>query len=70
MMCLDNPSCPVVTGRQVIEFSVDPPPLYIRFFLRYFHDEMTSYQLVIKLRNKKDPFRELLCATIQTRFRL
>ena len=43
MVCLDNPSCPVITGRQVIEFSLDPPPLYIRFFLRYFHDEMVCH---------------------------
>ncbi|VDL78380.1 unnamed protein product [Nippostrongylus brasiliensis] len=68
-LCLDNPSCPLSPGRQVLEFSLDPSKLFTRLF-RMIHYDMSAYQLVIRLRDNKDPFNELLCTTIQTRIRL
>ncbi|CAI2356958.1 unnamed protein product [Caenorhabditis sp. 36 PRJEB53466] len=74
-MCDDNPSCPVSPGRQVIEFEIDPTKLFTNLF-RMIHydlvgtDHKSAYQLVIRLRDNRDPYRELLCATIQTRITL
>ncbi|UMM41304.1 hypothetical protein L5515_017623 [Caenorhabditis briggsae] len=68
-MCDDNPSCPVSPGRQVIEFEIDPTKLFTNLF-RMIHYDLSAYQLVIRLRDNRDPYRELLCATIQTRITL
>ncbi|CAI5454800.1 unnamed protein product [Caenorhabditis angaria] len=65
-MCDDNPSCPITRGRQVIEFELDPTKLFTNIF-RMIHYDMSAYQLEIRLRDNRDPYRELLCATIQTR---
>ncbi|CAD6185431.1 unnamed protein product [Caenorhabditis auriculariae] len=68
-MCDDNPSCPVAPGRQVLEFVLDPSRLFTRIF-RMIHHDMSAYQLVVRLRDNRDPYHELLCATIQTRIKL
>ncbi|CAB3410441.1 unnamed protein product [Caenorhabditis bovis] len=65
-MCDDNPSCPITPGRQVIEFEIDPTKLFTNVF-RLIHYDLSAYQLVVKIRDNRDPYRELLCATIQTR---
>ncbi|KAL6725065.1 hypothetical protein Aduo_019885 [Ancylostoma duodenale] len=68
-MCADNPSCPLSPGRQVLEFTIDTTRLFTRLF-RMIHYDMSAYQLVVRLRDNRDPFNELLCATIQTRVHL
>uniref|UniRef100_A0A1I7XU99 CUB domain-containing protein n=1 Tax=Heterorhabditis bacteriophora TaxID=37862 RepID=A0A1I7XU99_HETBA len=37
-ICSNNAFCPLVPGRQVIEFSVDPTPLFTRLFRMIHHD--------------------------------
>ncbi|KHJ99612.1 hypothetical protein OESDEN_00383 [Oesophagostomum dentatum] len=68
-MCADNPSCPLSPGRQVLEFTIDPTRLFTRLF-RMIHSDMSAYQLVIRMRDNKDPFNDLLCTTIQMRVHL
>uniref|UniRef100_A0A0N5ACV8 ML domain-containing protein n=1 Tax=Syphacia muris TaxID=451379 RepID=A0A0N5ACV8_9BILA len=65
-LCDDNPSCPIAPGRQIFEITIDPSILFSGFF-KMFHNDQVPYQLILRVRNNRQPSEELLCMAFQTR---
>ncbi|CAD5229055.1 unnamed protein product [Bursaphelenchus okinawaensis] len=62
----DNLSCPIYSGRQVVEVVLRPNVLFLAL-MKLIHSDRVPYQIIIRLINNRSSSEELLCAAFQAR---